>query len=323
MIMQVTIDNNSGFCFGVIRAIEMAERALADGLALYSLGEIVHNSAEVSRLSAGGLRVVASSLIGTLPQEAVVLIRAHGEPPQTYASARQHNIRIIDATCPVVLKLQDKIQKCAATAPNGCSILIFGQKGHAEVNGLVGQVGGEAQVVETIDDITDWSRPIVLFSQTTQSVAAFDALCKAIRERLPAHLSFEPHNTICGRVCRRAAQLQAFAAQHDAIVFVCGALSSNGNVLFNVCKGVNPNTYRVESAADLRQEWFTGVSSVGICGATSTPQWLMEEVAAAVSNDFVATGDVNDNKKQNKFDVIARAVSPKQPKLTKPFIRST
>ncbi|GHT67286.1 4-hydroxy-3-methylbut-2-enyl diphosphate reductase [Bacteroidia bacterium] len=279
--MTITVDNKSGFCFGVIRAIEKAEQALANGIKLYSLGEIVHNNAEVSRLKAKGLSVILPAELEQLA-DVTVLIRAHGEPPTTYATAAQNNVQIVDATCPVVLQMQRKIKQCYENKNANTQLLIFGQKGHAEVNGLVGQASGDAQVVETIGDISDWTRSIILFSQTTKSVDDFNKLCADIRLRLPNHLHFEAHNTICRHVSQRVQHLQEFAAQHDVIIFVSGALSSNGNVLFEICKSVNAHTHRVERAEDLQASWFAQCRSVGVCGATSTPQWLMEQVADAV-----------------------------------------
>ncbi|GHT11419.1 4-hydroxy-3-methylbut-2-enyl diphosphate reductase [Bacteroidia bacterium] len=284
MKFSVTIDTQSGFCFGVIRAIEKAEQALHSGVALYSLGEIVHNNLELNRLKNNGLRVISHTQMEAL-RDAVVLIRAHGEPPQTYATARQNNLQLMDATCPVVLKLQQKIHQSYLQNTNN-QILIFGQKGHAEVNGLVGQTDGTAQVIETVDEITDWTRSITLFAQTTKSETAFEQLCADIRSRLPAHLHLEAHNSICKHVAQRVQHLQQFATQHDVIIFVSGALSSNGNVLYKVCKAVNPRTHRVENAHDIQPEWLAACGSVGVCGATSTPQWLLKEVAEALpTND--------------------------------------
>jgi 4-hydroxy-3-methylbut-2-enyl diphosphate reductase len=215
---------------------------------------------------------------------ASVLIRAHGEPPQTYSTAHSHNIHIIDATCPVVLNLQQKIRNCYLTKSPDSRILIFGQKGHAEVNGLVGQAEGNAQVIQCIDDIEDWTKGLILFAQTTMSEEDFCILCAGIRQRLPARLPFAAHNTICRSVSGRVKHLRAFAAKCDVVVFVCGALSSNGNVLFNVCKTINTNTYRAECSADLQPAWFNGCSTVGVCGATSTPQWLMQDIADAITH---------------------------------------
>ena len=279
--MQVNINKESGFCFGVVRAVAKAEEALSEGGALLSLGEIVHNNAEVSRLKAKGLNVVSRSEFEGL-SDASVLVRAHGEPPQTYATAARNRIRLIDATCPVVLQLQKKIRDTCQNAPPDTQIFIFGQKGHAEVNGLAGQAGGRAQVIETLADIADWGRPVILFAQTTKSEDDFRQLCADIRRRLPARLSFEAHNTICRYVSGRVRHLRSFAAQHDVVIFVCGALSSNGGVLFDVCRSVNARTYRAECAADLQPQWFARCSAAGVCGATSTPQWLMENVAEAI-----------------------------------------
>jgi 4-hydroxy-3-methylbut-2-enyl diphosphate reductase len=279
--MHININRQSGFCFGVIRAIEKAERALSEGVELLSLGEIVHNNAEVNRLKTRGLRIISHSEFENI-SNATVLIRAHGEPPKTYDTAHKNNICLIDATCPVVLKLQEKIRESNQNKSADAQILIFGQKGHAEVNGLVGQADGDAQVIETIADIVDWTRPIILFSQTTKSEDSFCQLCTAIRSRLPARLHFEAHNTICRYVSGRVQHLRTFAARHDVVVFVSGALSSNGSVLYSVCRSVNARTYRAENALDLQSVWFNGCRLAGVCGATSTPQWLMEEVAEAI-----------------------------------------
>lgn len=286
--MQITIDKESGFCLGVIRAIQIAEQALAAGMPLYSLGEIVHNNAEVQRLRGQGLCIVQRKEYERM-SNANVLIRAHGESPQTYSIAMQNGIRLIDATCPVVLRLQQKIRNTYKNMPANTQILIFGQKGHAEVNGLVGQTDGRAQVIESLDGITDWRRHIILFAQTTMSREGFAMLCDGIRQRLPAHLNLEAHDTTCRRVFARVEHLRRFAAQHDVIVFVCGASSSNGGVLFNVCREVNKKTYRVETAVDLQPAWFAGCRSTGICGAASTPQWHLRNIAEAIENmDYAA-----------------------------------
>ncbi|MDR1226128.1 MAG: 4-hydroxy-3-methylbut-2-enyl diphosphate reductase [Prevotellaceae bacterium] len=280
--MQVSVDGKSGFCFGVVHAIEKAEQMLDSGVELYSLGEIVHNSVEVNRLKNKGLKIVSHDEFAQL-KNVTVLIRAHGEPPSTYETAAKNHITLLDATCPVVLKLQENIRKCYNdTKEHNTQLVILGQKGHAEVNGLVGQVNGDALVVDEAVDSLDFTRPIELFSQTTKSVESFRKLCHEINVRLPKHLNFRAHDTICRQVANRSVHLQEFATAHDVIIFVSGHNSSNGKVLFNVCKECNPRTYMLENITELKKNWFGGCQSVGICGATSTPHWLMEDVAEAV-----------------------------------------
>lgn len=280
--MQVEVDSKSGFCFGVIRAIEKVEQALDNSMTLYSLGEIVHNGVEVRRLKSRGLIVVNHKEFAKL-KDVTVLIRAHGEPPETYEIARQNNITLIDATCPVVLKLQENIRKCYAEAKkNNAQLVILGQKGHAEVNGLVGQVDGDAIVVDGVDDGIDFSRSVELFSQTTKDLEQFNTLCNEIEKRVGKEHYFKAHDTICRQVSHRKPHLQRFARTHDVVIFVSGRTSSNGKVLYDVCKEVNKQTYLVEDATELQSQWFEGVQTVGVCGATSTPQWLMEKVADAI-----------------------------------------
>ena len=283
--MHIEIDKNSGFCFGVVRAIAEAEKALAEGgSAVCCLGDIVHNRLEVQRLGQQGLRTVAHDDIGSLGG-CRLLIRAHGEPPSTYARAREAGVEIIDATCPVVAKLQERVVRAhkAMESRNG-QVVILGKRGHAEVIGLTGQVERPTIVVENADDLeaVDFSRPVHFLSQTTQSVGLFNRLRTIMASRLPSEDMLTVEETICGRVSSREQSLKEFASRFDRVIFVCGRKSSNGRVLFEVCKAENPATYNIEEPSELRPEWFDGVESVGICGATSTPLWLMEEVAKAI-----------------------------------------
>lgn len=283
--MVVTVDDKSGFCFGVTNAIGKAEEILASESELYCLGEIVHNDVEVSRLADKGLVTIDHNLLKNINNRKV-LIRAHGEPPTTYQQAKANGLEIIDASCPVVLKLQERIRKSYATAlQNGGQIVIYGKKGHAEVNGLVGQTGNSAIVVESINDIDaiDFGKPICLYSQTTKSIEGFKALKAEIERRIAetgSDLStFESHDTICRQVANRQPQLIQFAKANDVIIFVSGKKSSNGKVLYEVCRSQNEQTYMVEDENEIESSWFNQAQSVGICGATSTPRWLMERVA--------------------------------------------
>lgn len=283
--MVVTVDDKSGFCFGVTNAIGKAEEILASDSELYCLGEIVHNDVEVSRLADKGLVTIDHNLLKNINNRKV-LIRAHGEPPTTYQQAKANGLEIIDASCPVVLKLQERIRKSYATAlQNGGQIVIYGKKGHAEVNGLVGQTENSAIVVESINDIDaiDFGKPICLYSQTTKSIEGFKALKAEIERRIAetgSDLStFESHDTICRQVANRQPQLMQFAKANDVIIFVSGKKSSNGKVLYEVCRSQNEQTYMVEDESEIESSWFNQAQSVGICGATSTPRWLMERVA--------------------------------------------
>ena len=283
--MVVTVDDKSGFCFGVTNAIGKAEEILASESELYCLGEIVHNDVEVSRLADKGLVTIDHNLLKNINNRKV-LIRAHGEPPTTYQQANANGLEIIDASCPVVLKLQERIRKSYATAlQNGGQIVIYGKKGHAEVNGLVGQTENSAIVVESINDIDaiDFGKPICLYSQTTKSIEGFKALKAEIERRIAetgSDLStFESHDTICRQVANRQPQLMQFAKTNDVIIFVSGKKSSNGKVLYEVCRSQNEQTYMVEDENEIESSWFNQAQSVGICGATSTPRWLMERVA--------------------------------------------
>ncbi len=295
--MVISIDSHSGFCFGVTRAIQAAESELRKG-ALCCLGDIVHNGQEVARLELQGLQTIDYDDLRTLPSHSRVLLRAHGEPPATYWIAQQRGIEIIDATCPVVKKLQDRIRACYETHRNDESlppqIIIYGQPGHAEVIGLQGQTNNTAIVIESVDqlDRIDFSRPIYLFSQTTKSVEGFQALVEAIKSQITNHqspIALEAHDTICRSVANRVKELQNFARANDLVIFVGGTKSSNARVLYKNCVEVNPNTIFISSPDELTHSLihsFTHSSAdikVGICGATSTPQWLMEQVSERLS----------------------------------------
>lgn len=285
--MRVEIDPKSGFCFGVVRAITEAERALGiGGDEVYSLGDIVHNRVEMQRLEDLGLRPISHDEI-SLAEGKRLLIRAHGEPPTTYAKARELGATIIDATCPVVAKLQERVVEAFEKMNEvGGDVVLLGKRGHAEVVGLTGQVEDRVIVVEGEGDLEsiDFSRPIYFLSQTTQSIALFNQLAEDIRQR--AQSSVEVVDTICRRVSSREEHLRDFARSFDIILFVCGRKSSNGRVLYELCRESNPRSYNIESEDELCDEWFEGVESVGICGATSTPGWLMERVAGAVERDY-------------------------------------
>ena len=291
--MTCSIDANSGFCFGVTRAIKTAESELKNG-ALCCLGDIVHNGQEVARLEQMGLRTIDYDDLRSL-HHARVLLRAHGEPPSTYWIAQQRGIEIIDATCPVVKKLQDRIRACYEQHKNDETlppqIVIYGKPGHAEVIGLQGQTNNTAIVIENVGQIDrlDFSRPIYLFSQTTKSVEGFQSLVEAIKSQisnLKSQIALEAHDTICRNVANRVAQLQEFARANDIVLFVGGTKSSNAKVLFNHCLEANPQTFFVSSAEDLSDELIKqcrAAERVGICGATSTPLWLMERVSERLS----------------------------------------
>lgn len=279
----IEIDKESGFCFGVTAAIGKAEERLASDGSLYCLGDIVHNSDEVERLQAKGLKTITHSQLAAL-HDVRVLLRAHGEPPETYELARKNNIEIIDATCPVVLRLQQRIKSTCSREDWHPQIVIYGKRGHAEVNGLVGQTGGRAIVVEDLDGLAqvDFSRDIALYSQTTKSLEGFRMIIDEIVRRKAPDTRFESFDTICRRVSNRVNHLREFAARHEVVLFVAGAKSSNGKILFNHCHEVNPRTYLISNASHLSADWIRGAESVGICGATSTPRWLMEEVSRHV-----------------------------------------
>lgn len=283
-MIEVEIDKGSGFCFGVVTAIESAERELDNTDILYCLGDIVHNSLEVERLQAQGLRTIGHNEFSTLKGEKV-LLRAHGEPPSTYEIARRNNITIIDATCPVVLQLQRKIHKCyQEERANNTQLVIYGKKGHAEVNGLVGQTEGTAIVVEKIEDLDrlDFTRNISLFSQTTKSLDGFRKIVEEIYRRKAEHTRFEYHDTICRQVANRLPNIKVFASSHEWVYFVAGKKSSNGKMLLEECRKANPNTIFISEVKEITEPLPAGVRRVGVCGATSTPKWLMEEVAIRI-----------------------------------------
>lgn len=277
--MRVEIDSESGFCFGVVTAIKKAEEELAKSGRLYCLGDIVHNSNEVDRLRKEGLVTITHADLREL-HDVKVLLRAHGEPPETYRIARENNIEIIDATCLVVLQLQRRIKQAFDRSPEKRPlILIYGKRGHAEVNGLVGQTEGEAIVIESVQELEgiDLDRDIELYSQTTKSLPGFREMVEAIRSRKRAG-EFRYYDTICRQVSNRMEHIREFAVSHEVILFVCGEKSSNGKVLYKACRDVNPRTYMVSNEAGIDPEWYRGAASVGICGATSTPRWLMNKV---------------------------------------------
>ena len=294
-MLQIEIDNGSGFCFGVTTAIKKAEEELAQGQTLYCLGDIVHNGMECERLREMGLITINHDDLRQL-HDVKVLLRAHGEPPETYELARKNNIEIIDATCPVVLQLQKRIKRqydesltTRSALPLGLSknpsqIVIFGKKGHAEVLGLVGQTQSSAIVIESFDEVTtlDFTRDIYLYSQTTKSLDEFHRIIDYIQAHISPEATFKSFDTICRSVANRMPNISQFAAKHDLILFVCGRKSSNGKVLFNECLRVNPNSHLVEDPQEIQSEWLSGIETVGICGATSTPRWLMEQCRDAI-----------------------------------------
>ena len=281
----IEIDEDSGFCFGVVTAIQKAEAELDKSGHLYCLGDIVHNSDEVERLKNKGLVTITHDDLRKL-HNVKVLLRAHGEPPETYAIARDNGIEIIDATCPVVLKLQRRIHAryIGSEHPN-TQIVIYGKLGHAEVNGLVGQTNGEAVVVENIDglDRIDYSRDIALYSQTTKSLQGFKEIEKEISHRKGGQ-GFESFDTICRSVANRIPKIKEFARRHDAVIFVCGKKSSNGKILFAECREANANTFMVTNESEIDVEQLIGKESIGICGATSTPRWLMNRIKEAIES---------------------------------------
>lgn len=282
--ITVEIDQGSGFCFGVTTAIKKAEEELAAGKKLYCLGDIVHNGMEVERLHERGLITINHDQLQEL-HDAKVLLRAHGEPPETYTTAQHNHIEIIDATCPVVLALQRRIKKQFDSHPDA-QIVIFGKNGHAEVLGLVGQTNGKAIVIEKFEDAAklDFTHDIYLYSQTTKSLDEFHRIIDYIQDHISKDATFRSFDTICRQVANRMPNIAAFASLHDVILFVSGKKSSNGKVLFSECRSVNPNSHLIESAEEIRMEWLEGVRTVGICGATSTPKWLMEECRDYIYN---------------------------------------
>ena len=286
--MTIEIDKGSGFCFGVTTAISKAEDELRQSGHLYCLGDIVHNTAEVDRLASQGLETITHEQLEQL-HDVKVLLRAHGEPPETYETARRNRIDIIDATCPVVLKLQQRIH---ATFNEGDAdkpspqIVIYGKRGHAEVLGLVGQTQGRATVIENIGELDkiDYSRDIYLYSQTTKSVQEFQHIVEEIQRRVEPGVTFRSFDTICRSVANRIPQIREFARQHELILFVSGAKSSNGRILFAECLDANPDSHLVSGESDIDPSWLVGKERIGICGATSTPRWLMQRVSDAIKD---------------------------------------
>ena len=280
-MIQIEIDTGSGFCFGVTTAIKKAEEELAKGNTLYCLGDIVHNGMECDRLRQMGLVTINHEEMRRL-HDVKVLLRAHGEPPATYELARRNNIEIIDATCPVVLQLQKRIKKQYELG--AAQIVIFGKNGHAEVLGLVGQTESSAIVIESFEEVRmlDFTRDIYLYSQTTKSLDEFHRIIEYIQQNISHGATFKSFDTICRSVANRMPNISSFATKHDLILFVCGRKSSNGKVLFNECLRVNPNTHLIEGPEEIDSSWLEGIQTVGICGATSTPKWLMEQCRDAI-----------------------------------------
>lgn len=281
--MRIEIDKSSGFCFGVVKAIEAAETELLKGEPLYCLGDIVHNEKEVQRLAAKGLITINHHELEALPANTHVLLRAHGEPPSTYLTANHRHLVIKDASCPVVLQLQNRIKSAYLDHPES-QIIIYGKKGHAEVNGLVGQTENHAIVIENRSDLDklDYSQPIILFSQTTKLVDEFSFLAQSIKDRMLNGQTFKMYDTICRQVANRIPNIRSFSKQFDLIYFVSGTKSSNGKILFEECHKVNPNAYLIQSAEQVEASHLKDIESIGICGATSTPRWLMQSVEARI-----------------------------------------
>ncbi len=291
--MKVTIDQHSGFCWGVVRTVEIAEEELKGTPKMYSLGPIIHNPMEIDRLAQKGLEAITHSDLQRLEGQKV-LIRAHGEPPSTYELARKHNITLVDATCPVVTKVQERIRKFY---DKGYQVVIFGKKDHAEVIGLVGVTNGEAVVIKSVEEIlrVDLARKTVLFSQTTMDKVTFYEIVGVLKGKIKelevgtfeeSAIDFHAKDTICGQVSGRDKKLREFASQNEIMIFVAGRNSSNGKVLYEICREANPDTYFVEDESELKGEWFEGIETIGISGATSTPQWLMERVKLAIESVF-------------------------------------
>lgn len=286
--MKVEIDKRSGFCFGVINAIKSAEEELENSEKLYCLGDIVHNGMEVERLEKMGLISISNEEYFKL-KDCKVLIRAHGEPPETYEHAAKNNIELIDATCPVVLTLQEKVKHSYnSKITNNGQIVIYGKNGHAEIVGLNGQTKHNAIVIENLDDVNkiDMSRPVSLYSQTTKRIEDFYKLAEVVKSKIDPGVQLEIKDTICRQVSNRVPNLKKFAANYDLVLFVAGKKSSNGQYLFSICKEENPNSFIISQTEEINKEWFSGKESVGICGATSTPNWLMEDVAKWVESNF-------------------------------------
>ena len=294
-MLRIEIDTQSGFCFGVTTAINKAEEKLREENTLYCLGDIVHNGMECQRLQKMGLATINHEQLSQL-HDVKVMLRAHGEPPTTYAVARKNNIEIVDTTCPVVLQLQKRIKKQFDSNPNA-QIVIFGKNGHAEVLGLVGQTNNTAIVVENLEDVEklDFNRDIFLYSQTTQSLDEFHLIINYIQNHISDEATFKSFDTICRQVANRITNIADFAARHNLILFVSGGKSSNGKVLFNQCKMVNQNSHQIEGPEEIDMKWLDNIESVGICGATSTPKWLMEKC-----RNFILEKEINISSNNNK-----------------------
>lgn len=293
--MTITIDKDSGFCFGVLYAIQMAENELDRTGNLFCLGDIVHNNMEVERLTKKGLKIISHTELEAL-HDCKVLIRAHGEPPSTYQTALKNNIELIDASCPVVLKLQNRVRTSFDIIDDAFGqIVIYGEDGHAEVNGLVGQTNGKAIIVRTEADLEkiDFKLPVHFFSQTTKSTAGFKKMKEMIEDRVKQNQglvndeNFESNDTLCRQVSNREPRMQRFSSEHDVVVFVSGKKSSNGKALYSVCKAVNERAYFISEPNEIDASWFKEKDNVGICGATSTPMWLMQDVADRLKQLFV------------------------------------
>lgn len=282
-MLTIEIDEGSGFCFGVTTAISKAEEELGNNRRLHCLGDIVHNGSECERLRDLGLVTIDHDQFRLLQQGEKVLLRAHGEPPSTYLQAAQRGIEIVDATCPVVLQLQKRIKK-VYHEPQPPQIVIYGKRGHAEVLGLVGQTDGRAIVIEDVREAEhlDFTRDICLFSQTTKSLEGFRNVVDYITAHIQSPATFRYYDTICRQVANRLPNIRHFASRHDVVIFVCGLKSSNGRVLYEACRSVNPRSYLVDRPSALLREWFADAGTVGICGATSTPKWLMEDCREAI-----------------------------------------
>jgi len=297
MDLNIEIDKKSGFCFGVVKAISKAEEELAKGETLYCLGDIVHNGQEVERLTRLGLITINHEQFEQL-HNVKVLLRAHGEPPRTYQIAKKNNLTLIDASCPVVLKLQSRIKKAYLTAStDDTQIVIYGKKGHAEVNGLVGQTDEKAIVIESEAELSklDFSKKICLFSQTTKSLDGFNHLVTTLTEKIINGPDFEFSDTICRQVANRIPNITTFAKKNDIIIFVSGKKSSNGKVLYEHSKKINPNTYFVTEADEIATLQLDLTKKIGICGATSTPRWLMEDIADKL-NELALSSEINEKE---------------------------
>lgn len=284
--MHIEIDSKSGFCFGVQKAISKAEELMKSGGKISCLGEIVHNHEEVERLSHSGMTTIEKETIDTISHK-TVLLRTHGEPPSTYQKLKENNNKIIDATCPVVLKLQQRVhQSFEKLKMNNGQLVIYGKKNHPEVIGLNGQTNNQAIIISTLNDLEniDFTRPIELYCQTTMPLTGFDAIKEAINQQ--SHNTVTIHDTICRQVSNRVPRMETFSTRHDVILFVSGKNSSNGKFLFEICKKNNPNSFFISTEKEIEKSWFDSAKSVGICGATSTPQWQMELIKDFLENSF-------------------------------------